>query len=78
MIAPEVTAKAEADNKKAIEDGIKAGVSAELSKHNLPLDNGSPDAGGVSPFYAPRADKPLGEGDRARGFAETWNQNAGA
>ncbi len=78
MIAPDIKVQEEAAQKKAIEDGIKAGVSAELSKHNLPIDTAAADAGGVSPFYAPRSDKPLGEGERARGFAETWNQNAGA
>lgn len=78
LIAPEVKVMDEAAQKKAIEDGVKAGVTAELSKRNLPIDSAPADAGDPSPFWQPRGDTPaaLSEGQRARNFAETWNSNA--
>jgi hypothetical protein len=79
LIAPKVKLQDEAAQKKAIDDGIKAGVSAELSKRNLPIDSAPADAGEPSPFWQGRGtEQPLSDGQRARNFSETWNQNAGA
>jgi hypothetical protein len=80
VIAPKVTAQQEIAQKKSIEDGIKAGVSAELSKRNLPIDSAPADAAEPSPFWQkPAGDQAaaLSEGQRARNFADTWNTNAG-
>lgn len=79
LIAPEVKAMDEAAQKKAIEDGVKAGVTAELSKRNLPIDSAPADSAEPSPFWQGRGstEQPLSEGVRARNFAETWNSNAG-
>ena len=79
LIKPEVQAAEAAASAKKIEDGIKAGVSAELSKRNLPLDQGPAAAADPSPFWGGKAaEQPLSEGQRARNFADTWNQTAGA
>lgn len=79
LIAPEVKVQEEAARKKEIEDGIKAGVTAEMSKRNLPIDTAPNEAAEPSPFWQRPGNEQqaLSEGQRARNFAETWNSNAG-
>jgi len=78
MIKPEVEAATKVANEKALADARAEGAKEALSKHNLPVDNAPADAAGISAFYAEKPAQPLTEGQRARNFADTWNQTAGA